>query len=451
MSRDNRIVWNEGMFLGPHHFQQQDGFARGESRFDRETFFPHAWGVRTVEIDREALENKGLKLEKIEAVLPDGTLVRAPAVDPLPSSRLLEDYFTPEMQRLEVFLALPDLRAGVPTCRSAGHGGVVESRFQSEPAAVEDENSPGKELEISVARQNLKLLVSGESLDGYVTLKLAEIERSDDAQIRLARDYSPPALSVAAAGPLPGILRSLLEALVAKSTALAGQTRQRGEGMVEFGSSDVGNFWLLHTVNSFIPLLSDHDRTPGRHPHAVYRTLAQLAGALCTFGVDRQPGEVPTFELEDLGGTFGGLEKLIRKLLETVMPSRFSAVGLVNRDETMLTGEITDAGLVEGENHWFLSVSGELPDARIRDEVPSQVIIGSPHNVDFLVRTATPGVVLRHVPVPPRDFPLKAGYTYFQMETSGETWETIRESRAIAVYLGGPELRSCSFELIAMK
>ena len=451
MSRDNRIVWNEGLFLGPHHFQQWDRFAAGEDRFRQETFASHAWGVCSWELDTEALDNKRLKLLKLEAILPDGSLVRAPAVDPIPAGRQLEEYFTTDLNHLEVFLAIPDQRAGVPLCRAPGQAGVVESRLVSAAVQVEDLNNPGKEMEIVVAHQNLKLLVSGENLDGYITLKLAEIERGQDTKFLLSNRYAPPCLSIGASPFLAETLVSILEALISKSTALASQTRQRGQGMVEFGSSDVGNFWLLHTANSFIPLLADHERTPGRHPHAVYVTLAQLAGALCTFGADRHPREVPAYDHADPGASFAGVAALIRKLLETVMPSRFAGVSLESRDEKMRVGEIGDKTLLEGGHDWYLSVRGEMPEARIRDEVPSQVIIGSPHNVDFLVQTANPGVVLSHVPVPPRDFPLKSGCTYFKLEATGETWESVREARAIAIYLGGPELRKCSFELIAMK
>jgi type VI secretion system protein ImpJ len=451
MSRENRIVWTEGMFLGPQHFQQSDRFREGELRFRQETFEPYAWGVRRADFDIEALGNSRLKLEISEVILPDGSLVRAPLIDPIPAGREFTTLFTTKLKRLEVFLAIADERPGVPECRPAGQGGVVATRYLSEPVQVDDLNNPGKEMEITVGKQNLKLLVTGENLDGYITVKLAEIERTSDAKFKIASDYIPPRVVLGASGPLFEMTGSLLEVLTAKSTALANQTRQRGEGMVEFGTSDVGNFWLLHTVNSFLPLVADHLNTPGRHPHQVYTTLAQLAGALCTFGVDRHPSEIPSYSHTDLSGTFGGLTTLIRTLLETVMPSRFSGVELARRDETMLTGEIVDRGLLEGETHWYLSVRGEMPTAQVVEEVPSQTIIGSPHNIDFLVRTATPGVVLTHVPVPPRDFPLKAGCTYFSVDTHGETWETIRESRAIAIYLGGPGLRESKFELIAMK
>lgn len=321
----------------------------------------------------------------------------------------------------------------------------------AETIEAEDENSPGNAIDLTAARQNLKLMLSGENLDGFIALKLGRIKRDSDARIVLDTGYAPPALSLAASGPVPDLLRSVLEALAAKSSILAEQNRQRGSGMVEFGSGNVGNFWLLHTVNSYIPLVAHLQNTPAVHPLELYRTLSQLAGSLCTFSFQLHPRDVPAYAHEDLGGTFSELTRMVLELLETVMPSAFTNIDLAQRDETTLIGEVKDEAILAGDCHWYLSVAGDLSETRIRDEVPSQVIIGAPHNIDFLVKTATPGLALVHTTVPPRDFPLKAGHTYFKLEADGDTWETVRESRSIAIYLGGLELRSCRYQLIAMR
>lgn len=451
MSQLNRVVWQEGMFLSPQHFQQWDRFAAAETWYRHSSQAPFAWGVSRIAFDLEALENKRLSLDGLEAVLPDGSVVRAPALDPLPPARHLDEVFTPQQTEMEVYLALPDRRPGIPVCRLGGRKGTVESPHLAETVEAEDENSPGNAIDLTAARQNLKLMLSGENLDGYIALKLGRIKRDSEARIVLDTGYAPPALSLAAAGPVPDLLRSILEALAAKSSILADQNRQRGGGMVEFGSGNVGNFWLLHTVNSYIPLVAHLQNTPDAHPLELYRTLSQLAGSLCTFSFQLHPRDVPAYAHEGLGETFSELTRMILELLETVMPSAFTNIDLDQRDETMLIGEIKDEAILSGDCHWYLSVAGDLPEARIRDEVPSQVIIGAPHNIDFLVKTATPGLALVHTTVPPRDFPLKAGHTYFKLEADGDTWETVRESRSIAIYLGGLELRSCRYQLIAMR
>ncbi|HET9887656.1 MAG TPA: type VI secretion system baseplate subunit TssK, partial [bacterium] len=243
------------MLLSPHHFQQADRFVGSEMAFRHATLRPHMWGVHRLEFDPEALKNGRFTLLELEAVLRDGTSIRVPSIDPLPPSRDLSKWFTPDRPQLDVFVALPEERAGLPRVRMPGENSANESRFTAEPAQILDENLPESEAEVMVARQNLRILVSGENLDGYSTLKIARLERSEEGAIIASPSFAPAALSIQAAGPVPGILRTILEILSAKSSALSSQTRQVG-GTVQFGGSDVILFWQLHTVNAFIPVIA---------------------------------------------------------------------------------------------------------------------------------------------------------------------------------------------------
>ena len=55
MSSKNKVIWSEGMFLRPQHFQQQDRFV--ERLIDARTgvIGQHYWGVQEITIDVEAL------------------------------------------------------------------------------------------------------------------------------------------------------------------------------------------------------------------------------------------------------------------------------------------------------------------------------------------------------------------------------------------------------------
>jgi type VI secretion system protein ImpJ len=445
----HRIAWVEGMFLGPQHFQQLERRWRGEASARLLLARPYAQGVMRLGVDAEALGSGRLQLQELSAVLPDGDLVHAPGVDNLPPSRNLKELFAADEQRQIVYLACPEARPGVSRCRLPEHTTVAESPFHGEAVTVEDELQPGQEREVMVARRNLQLLVAGESRDGFLTLPLARVARDADGRFMLDRDFAPPSLAIAACGPLPGILQGLVELLAAKSAALTDQTRQRSGGVVEFGASDAGNFWLLNTVNTYLPLVAHLQQCGDEHPATVYRALVMLTGALTTFSTEQEARDLPAYDHQAPGPLFRDLEQRIRALLETVTPTRYRTVVLEAKSETLLTADLTDPRLVEGRPQFYLAVSGDVPEHAIRDEVPGQVIVGSPHNVDFLVQTATPGVALVHVPMPPRDFPLKAGRTYFRLETTGETWPTVLEARAIAIYVGGARLRTCRFELVA--
>jgi type VI secretion system protein ImpJ len=300
---------------------------------------------------------------------------------------------------------------------------------------------------VATARANVRILLSGESLDGFTTLKIAQLERSSAGQIVRARDWAPAALSVEAAGPAPSVLRLVLESLSAKSDTLKIQTRQVG-GKVQYGTSDVMLFWQVHTVNSWIPVMAHFQRTPQSHPWDLYAALVQLLGGLCTFASDRHPREIPAYDHENLGGTFRKLESMFRELIEISEVSRHERIPLARVNDALLKGEVGDERLFSEGYKWFLSVTGPLAEDRIREELPGKITIGSPHNVEFLVRQALRGVGVVYTALPSSDFPIRSGHVYFRIESHGETWDTVKEARSIALYLRGAELKELAFELI---
>ena len=449
MGNYRRMVWSEGMLLGPHHFQQAERHLLGEMQDRLEASTPHAWGVGVLEIDTEALANGRFNLARLEAILPDGTLVRLPTIDPVPTGRDLSEAFTVDRSHLDVFLALPEDRPGLPRTQMTGDGAGGASRFLGETVRLADENAPGPETEVFVARQNLRLLASGESLDGYTSIRLARVERGEDGSMRLARDFAPPSLSIAAAGPVADILRSVLENLTAQSDELSMQTKQM-EDKVQFGPTDVPLYWKLHTANSHIPVLAHYQRNPEAHPFDLYLAMAGLAGALCTFKTGLHPREVPAYDHENVGPVFRRLEEMIRDILGQTVATRVQPIPLTKADDSLLKADVQDQRLFGSGFQWFLAAYGELSEDRIRSELPGQISIGSAHNVEFLVRQALRGVPITYTAIPSSDFPIKAGHVYFRLESHGETWETIAEARAIAIYIRGPELKSLSFELFVV-
>jgi type VI secretion system protein ImpJ len=435
------------MPLSPHHFQQAERHLLGEMSHRLAVALPYAWGLRRLVIDEDALGNGRFHVLELDAVMPDGTSIRTPAIDPVPVGRDLATAFTADRARLDVHLALPEERPGTARVRAAPESSAVDSRYRAETLRLADENAPGSETEIAVARANVRILLGGESLDGYATLKIAQLERSSAGVIVRSRDWAPASLSVEAAGPAPSILRFVLESLSAKSDVLKVQTRQVG-GKVQYGTSDVMLFWQVHTVNSWIPVIAHYQRTPQAHPFELYGALAQLLGGLCTFASDRHPRDVPPYEHENLGGMFRKMESLFRELIEISEVSRHERIPLERVADALLKGDVGDDRLFGEGYKWFLSVSGPLGEDRIREELPGKITIGSTHNVEFLVRQALRGVPVAYTALPSSDFPIRSGHVYFRLESHGETWDTIREARSIALYLRGAELKELSFELI---
>ena len=317
MSVLRRVLWGEGVFLRPQHFQQQDGFH--EARLARCLAMQHAhpWGVQALAVDREALAGGLLSLDRLDLVFQDGTFFEAPAQEPLPRARRLDDIPNLGLDAT-VHACLPLLNAFGGNCGAPGEPPGRPVRFHQERTLVPDLFTDALETELTVLRAQLRLMLDVEDRDGYLSVPIARLAR--DASGAWSQDdaFIPPLVAIQGSPPVLALLRRLLDILKVRSRALAAAHRERARSVMEYGTSDIASFWLLHTVNRAHPLLDHFLAFPTAHPEEVYKALAQLAGELLTFSSALTLAEVPPYRHEHLTGTFQLLDALLRELLETV-------------------------------------------------------------------------------------------------------------------------------------
>src|SRR3546814_16613989 len=73
MSWDNKVVWSEGLFLQPQHFQQQDRYVERLVRGAVAGLRPYGWGVSDLLIDRDMLSLGKLAVTACRGIMADGT------------------------------------------------------------------------------------------------------------------------------------------------------------------------------------------------------------------------------------------------------------------------------------------------------------------------------------------------------------------------------------------
>lgn len=445
MSRARNVVWSEGLFLTPHLFQQADRYRENFLQFRLNALSPFFWGLAELEIDRDSLKTGSFGILRCNGIMPDGLPVQIPGEDNIPDVRVVKSFFTPSAESLDVFLAIPASRSDTINVQLENGTSGRATRFRMEVMQVKDDTVEGNEVEIPTACKNFQILFGGESLDGKLYIKIAELGRTATGEVSLKDSYIPPAISLPASATLVAILHRILEMLSAKSTALSQQRRH----IAEFGASDIANFWLLHTVNSFVPILSHFYLSRERHPELLYIALGQLVGELSTFSLQTDARDVPRYEHENLFKTFDELEQKIRFLLETIIPSKYVIIPLNKTPQLWYVGQIGDDRLLANAK-FYLAVNAQVAPARLIDDVPAKSKISSPDEVGAIIGRAVPGVSLAHEPIPPTAIPVKAGYKYFALHTDGRWWETICKAKSLALYLPD-EFPDLKVELVAVR
>ena len=440
------VVWTKGALLSPQHLQVQDRFLEDTLRFQLEALSFSPWGFRRLRLDQEALAAGLMVVSEASGCFPDGLLFYIPGSDAAPDSCPLAEVFDQDRDSLEVFLAVPHYKSmGVNVAVSPRHEGA---RYRAEVTMLRDENTGASEKPVQVARKNLRLMVEGEPLEGHSSLRVARVLRSPSGLYDLDPRHVPPLLAFGAGDPLLSIARRLVETLAARSTALASLRSQKNQNLAGFTASDIANFWLLYTINSYFPLFRHLFELQTAHPEELYSAMLALAGSLTTFSATVHPRDLPAYDHNRLGECFATLNDIVLGLLATVVPSNFVAIPL-----EQVQNSIHAAALAEdrffGDARLYLAVSADMSQAELIGRVPELVKIGSISSVEHLVRRALPGVPLRHVSTPPGGVPVKLAYEYFSLGQSGEAWESIVRARNLAAYVPG-DIVNPRMELIVL-
>jgi type VI secretion system protein ImpJ len=453
MSKAKKVVWTKGMFLMPQHFQAQDEYFEQELHFRASTSTFANWGLIGIGVDEASLVNGLFTLRHCEGVLPDGLTFEMPVADDLPAGRPIEDLFPPTQATLDVYLAIPQVRPAARNFAIVGkspeaNNGQLSTRYVAETRPVIDATMGSDEKPIQVGKKSFRLLFGGENLDGFTSMRIAQIGRSPAGTYVLSSKFIPPLLDLVASDYLMMLARRQVEVLTAKSASLAIPRKQRGRDLADFTTTEVANFWLLHTVNSYLPELKHIWKVRRGHPDVLYRAMLRLAGALTTFTLTQSVRDFPDYDHDNLGECFTALDLRIRELLETVLPSKCVTIPLQLTDKLVWSGSISDERHLK-DSQFILSVSANVAVDELIAKLPQLAKLSSPNEISRLVRNSLPGIVLRHLPTPPSAVPVQLDNEYFSLVQSGPLWEALVRARALSVFIPG-EIANPKMELLVV-
>jgi type VI secretion system protein ImpJ len=446
MSIPAKVLWGEGLFLRPQHFQQQDLYHEARLQQTAQALHPYLWGVRHVEWDLDALRADRLRLHALSARFHDGELVDAPASEALPLPVDLSAVLA-EVQRITYYAALPALAldGGNAAAERAQSGAA---RYVQSQRSTPDLYTQAIAADVGFLNKSVRLLSDQEALGGYDCFPLIRLRRVVTGGFEPDPSFVAPALSLQAAPRLRLMLDHLLDALQAKVNSLQGHMREPSRNVIEFRSGDVSSFWLLHTASTAAATLMHYVRNPELHPERLFEAMLGLAGALMTYSKQHALSNLPAYRHDDPGASFDSLSDIIRDLLDTVISSKYFAIALHEERPSYHLGKL-DAGSVNAQTTLYLAIGAAVPALELVEIVPLRIKAGAPDDVAKCVMSAMPGVRISHAPQVPAAIPVRPDTCYFVLENRGVLYEQMLKAQSISVYIpaGIPDLR---VELIAV-
>jgi type VI secretion system protein ImpJ len=427
----NRVVWSDGLFLRPQHFQQQQRHIDAQFEATLKALYAYPWGIDRLLIDEAALAMGMFQVNTVSGMLPDGTAFAVPDHDspPVPLQVPVD------AKNQVVMLALPIARAGLANVALKAPRSDSLVRYSASSADVLDENDGfGEDASVQIGLLSLRLLLERDVTGAFLGIPIARIiERRADGQVVLDQHFIASSLNVTSQRLLRGFLTELVGLLRQRTEALAARITSGGRG----GVAEVADFMLLQMANRQVGGLEHLSGLPLLHPETLYAQCVTMAHELATFSVERRlPQALPVYNHSDLQACFQVVMMQLRLALSMVLEQTAIQIELHDRKYGVRVAVVADQELLKTAS-FVLAVNAQLPSDALRARFPTQVKIGPVEKIRDLVNLQLPGVTLRALPVAPRQIPFHTGFSYFELDTKNELWGMLARSGGLALHVSG--------------
>ncbi|MCG9234851.1 type VI secretion system baseplate subunit TssK [Vibrio harveyi] len=415
------------MFLRPQHFQQSERAIehefKGLNRFQQ----PYNWGVYQVRINPNSLKEGVVEIEKLEAILPDMTLLELQNVNEVLPPLLVEK--GTQNTLVKVVVASSSLKEKTIADVSEG----VVSRYVLNDLDVIDVQTGQDEERIQVASLNVALKVSNDNLSGFVELPILKIkEVTAEGAILLDEEYTPPHLNV---------LKD--QAMLACLKNVTGMTKIRADVVSQrlvqgkAASASAVDFIMLQMLNRYETILRHLGQLEQVHPLEFVTLLRGYVGELSTFSSkNKRAPLLIDYEHSNLTSTISELNQVLSQYLSVVLDQTANKLPLEVRQLGIRVTPLPDKRLLES-SQFVLAVKADTSTDEIRRLVPAQLKLGPAEQIRDLINNQINGINVAPLNVVPRQIPYQTGYVYFEVIKKGPFWVRLQESGGIALQLSG--------------
>ncbi|KQB55032.1 type VI secretion protein [Pseudomonas endophytica] len=431
----NPVIWHEGLFVKPQHFQQQARAAEAQLQQRLNCINDTLYGFSELELNPEYLSFGKIAIIRARGVMPDGSVFDIPNDQPPPPA-----------------LDIPDSSAVnqiVHLCLLLRSDGAVEvqwpdsyanSRYSAQRSEVHDTHSEeGDQVSMELAVPNLQMMLERNDRSAFTGIALGRIlDKRPDGSLLMDEDFYPTSVSVQAVPPLKRYLGEIAGLMRERARAIA----ERIGSASQSGVADVTDFNLLQTLNRLYPLFQHLARRQHVHPEQLYIAFSQACGELVTFTDDgRLPLEYPAYQHDQLRKSLKPLQDTLRRALGTVLQPRAVSLPIETQQYGVLTAAVNDRLLLE-DAEFILAVRAQMPLDILRQQFLQQTKVSSLEQLSKLVSLQLPGIPLIPLPVAPRHLPFHAGFSYFELDRHHPAWQSLNGAAGFGFHIAAefPEL-----------
>lgn len=416
--KNSKVVWSEGLFLTPHHFQKEEVYLEN---FAKQLVFQSnnedTYGISEIDFDYSLLDLGKFGVKMACGVFADGT--------PFHIDQELVIDIPEGTTRQTVYLAIPVYREGNLQVQ---YGENVKTRYRAFDSDIYDVTDiNGEQIKVQLADLNVSLKLGNEKLDNYLTIPIAEIsEYVLGGRVVINKAFIPQCTSIRVSDYIRENIKYIYDKLQYRSTQVA--RRLGAGGNSKSYQSMIRDFMWMSGLGEWTPVWKElaQNTSLRTSPKTLYFYCISMIGKM--YGLEGKVApELEMWNFNNLYGVFSQIFGLIHESLRDIQSDNVTTLKWdtsLYASRHLLRAMVRDRALYV-DSMFVLVVSSPAGPAVISQEFPKVCKIASNSDIANIVLNALSGVPIRSLPVAPSELKTRANAAYFEIDTKSEIWQNI--------------------------
>ena len=439
----NKVVWREGLFIRPQHFQQNDRYYNYELKTRTSQLRANNWGLFNLNIDEHLLSTGKIIIESVSGILPDGTLFD---INTKEHNSLNLDIKITDTNKL-IYLVLPLYIQDSDDVHFEEQKNLL-TRYKAKALHNVPNTNAGESSnsDILVSDYNFKLLLEDNINDGYVKIAIAKIGAvSTSGAVSLDESYTPTFLHFNASNKLTSKINELVSMLTFRAEKLA---EKISDSVLQ--ATELGDYLMLQLLNKYeskFHFLLTQDKI---HPDELFVELTTLAAELAVFmkKEKRLTKQITYNHLEQSHSFDEALDEL-KSMLTMVLEQNSISLPIEKRKYGIYIAPVKDKEIVKNSTFIF-AVTSDLSSQKVKEILITSLKLGTIETIKNLVNYHLVGFKIKPLSTPPKEIPYRVNHLYFSLELTSENTKELLKSAGFAFHLSA-EIPNVNYSLWAIK
>lgn len=408
-----QVVWKEGVFISPQHFQQQAIHNKTYiQNYAAVNGYSEHFGLSDITLNTDLLKIGKIAVTNCRGLFPDGYYFHL-------TEEIVIDVPADAVEK-NVYLSLPIALQGAAAFAQES---AQNTRFVCQTMTSYDNASfQNDSIELEVARDNISLSIGKQDMAGFVSFPIARIlETRETGEVIFDKSFIPACIHFQASIYLYDkikILQSLIQtrAQEVQKRIAVGQDSKSEPTLYK-------DYLWLQTLNKWLPWSDWVQQDLQYTTHQLYRDLTTLSAELSSLA----PELPDTFERLKYDALYQVFSPIFMKLHSQLSMVLQDSVVAFEWDDKLFEKRRLLRTLINNpdnmiDRRFVLSVESSIGSDSLATLLPQVATIAGNSNIVELVRNAMSGVELRHLMVAPHELKPQPSASYFEINIKNELW-----------------------------